>query len=82
MEGPQRVDAPMPGKITRVLVKVGDEVQEGQEAGITSATFIIKGRYAYGMLAGERRILARRPTSARRGRPAGRAARATTTRVT
>src|SRR6476660_9528134 len=27
-----------------------DETQEGQEAGITSATFIIKGRYAYGML--------------------------------
>src|SRR5262249_18813071 len=31
-----------------------DEVQEGQEAGITSATFIVKGRYAYGMLEGER----------------------------
>jgi biotin carboxyl carrier protein len=30
LQGPQRVDAPMPGKITRVLVKVGDEVQEGQ----------------------------------------------------
>jgi biotin carboxyl carrier protein len=30
LEGPQRVDAPMPGKITRVLVKVGEEVQEGQ----------------------------------------------------
>jgi biotin carboxyl carrier protein len=30
LEGPQRIDAPMPGKITRVLVKVGDEVQEGQ----------------------------------------------------
>lgn len=29
-EGPQRVDAPMPGKIVRVLVKVGDEVAEGQ----------------------------------------------------
>ena len=29
-EGPQRIDAPMPGKVTRVLVKVGDEVQEGQ----------------------------------------------------
>ena len=28
-----------------------DETQEGQEAGITSATFIVKGRYAYGMLA-------------------------------
>ena len=29
-EGPQRVDAPMPGKIVRVMVKVGDEVAEGQ----------------------------------------------------
>jgi len=29
-EGPQRVDAPMPGKVVRVLVKPGDEVQEGQ----------------------------------------------------
>jgi peptide chain release factor 2 len=33
-----------------------DEVQEGQEAGITSATFIVKGRYAYGNLAGERGV--------------------------
>src|SRR6187200_52155 len=33
-----------------------DEIQEGQEAGLTSATFIIKGRYAYGMLAGERGV--------------------------
>lgn len=33
-----------------------DEVQEGQEAGITSATFIVKGRYAYGMLTGERGV--------------------------
>ena len=31
-----------------------DEVTEGQEAGILSATFIIKGRYAYGLLAAER----------------------------
>jgi acetyl/propionyl-CoA carboxylase alpha subunit len=30
LEGPQRVDAPMPGKVVRVLVAVGDEVQEGQ----------------------------------------------------
>jgi len=30
LEGPQRVDAPMPGKVVRVLVKPGDEVQEGQ----------------------------------------------------
>lgn len=29
-EGPQRIDAPMPGKVVRVLVKVGDEVVEGQ----------------------------------------------------
>ncbi|MEA3075777.1 MAG: peptide chain release factor 2, partial [Actinomycetota bacterium] len=30
-----------------------DDVSEGQEAGILSATVIIKGRYAYGLLAGE-----------------------------
>ncbi|HET7788646.1 MAG TPA: acetyl-CoA carboxylase biotin carboxyl carrier protein subunit [Myxococcales bacterium] len=30
LEGPQRIDAPMPGKVVRVLVKLGDEVQEGQ----------------------------------------------------
>jgi len=30
LEGPQRIDAPMPGKVVRVLVKPGDEVQEGQ----------------------------------------------------
>ena len=30
LEGPQRIDAPMPGKVVRVLVKVGDEVEEGQ----------------------------------------------------
>ena len=30
VEGPQRVDAPMPGKVVRVMVKVGDEVAEGQ----------------------------------------------------
>ena len=30
LEGPQRVDAPMPGKVVRVLVKQGDQVQEGQ----------------------------------------------------
>jgi biotin carboxyl carrier protein len=30
LEGPQRIDAPMPGKVVRVLVKVGDEVTEGQ----------------------------------------------------
>src|SRR5215471_9843731 len=33
-----------------------DDVQEGQEAGITSATFIIKGRNAFGMLQGERGV--------------------------
>jgi peptide chain release factor 2 len=33
-----------------------DEVQEGQEAGIKSATFIIRGRYAYGALVGERGV--------------------------
>ena len=30
LDGPQRIDAPMPGKVTRVLVKVGDAVTEGQ----------------------------------------------------
>jgi peptide chain release factor 2 len=30
-----------------------DDVSEGQEAGILSATFIIKGRYAYGLLSAE-----------------------------
>ena len=30
LEGPQRIDAPMPGKVVRVLVKAGDEVTEGQ----------------------------------------------------
>ncbi|HYZ90335.1 MAG TPA: biotin/lipoyl-containing protein [Myxococcales bacterium] len=30
LEGPQRIDAPMPGKVVRVLVKQGDQVQEGQ----------------------------------------------------
>jgi peptide chain release factor 2 len=33
-----------------------DEVSAGQEAGILSATFIIKGRYAYGMLSAERGV--------------------------
>jgi peptide chain release factor 2 len=31
-----------------------DEVSEGSEAGISSATFIVKGRHAYGMLRGEK----------------------------
>jgi biotin carboxyl carrier protein len=30
LEGPQRIDAPMPGKIVRVLVKQGEAVAEGQ----------------------------------------------------
>ena len=33
-----------------------DEVTEGQEAGILSATFIVKGRFAYGLLSAERGV--------------------------
>jgi peptide chain release factor 2 len=33
-----------------------DEVTEGQEAGITSATFIVRGRFAYGMLSAEKGV--------------------------
>jgi peptide chain release factor 2 len=33
-----------------------DEVTAGQEAGISSATFIVKGRYAYGYLQAERGV--------------------------
>ncbi|HSL57465.1 MAG TPA: peptide chain release factor 2 [Acidimicrobiales bacterium] len=33
-----------------------DEVSAGQEAGITSATFIVKGRYAYGLMQAERGV--------------------------
>jgi peptide chain release factor 2 len=33
-----------------------DEVTEGQEAGILSATFIVKGRFAYGLLDTERGV--------------------------
>jgi peptide chain release factor 2 len=33
-----------------------DEVTEGQEAGILSATFIVRGRHAYGLLAAERGV--------------------------
>ena len=33
-----------------------DEVSPGQEAGILSATFIVKGRYAYGLLSSERGV--------------------------
>ncbi|MDQ3570660.1 MAG: peptide chain release factor 2 [Actinomycetota bacterium] len=33
-----------------------DEESAGQEAGILSATFIVRGRYAYGLLSGERGV--------------------------
>ncbi len=33
-----------------------DEMVEGQEAGLLSATFIVKGRYAYGMLSAEKGV--------------------------
>jgi peptide chain release factor 2 len=33
-----------------------DEISEGAGAGITTATFVVKGRYAYGMLEGERGV--------------------------
>jgi peptide chain release factor 2 len=33
-----------------------DEVQPGTEAGISSATFTVKGRYAYGLVSGERGV--------------------------
>jgi peptide chain release factor 2 len=33
-----------------------DEVTAGQEAGMLSATFIVKGRYAYGLLSAERGV--------------------------
>jgi peptide chain release factor 2 len=33
-----------------------EEVTAGQEAGITSATFIVRGRYAYGLLVGEKGV--------------------------
>ncbi len=33
-----------------------DEAQEGTEAGITSATFIVRGRYAFGLLQGEKGV--------------------------
>ena len=33
-----------------------DEVTEGQEAGILSATFIVRGRYAYGLLSSEKGV--------------------------
>ena len=37
LEGPQRVDSPMPGKVVRVLVKAGDEVTEGQPLVVVEA---------------------------------------------
>jgi peptide chain release factor 2 len=33
-----------------------DEASAGQEAGITSATFIVRGRYAYGLLSAEKGV--------------------------
>ena len=33
-----------------------DEATEGQEAGLLSATFIVKGRFAYGLLSAERGV--------------------------
>jgi peptide chain release factor 2 len=33
-----------------------DEVSRGQEAGITSATFIVRGRYTYGLLSAEKGV--------------------------
>jgi peptide chain release factor 2 len=33
-----------------------EQIQEGQEAGITSATFIVRGRHAYGLLKAERGV--------------------------
>lgn len=33
-----------------------DDVQEGEEAGITSATFTVKGRHAFGLLSGEKGV--------------------------
>ena len=33
-----------------------DETTEGQEAGLLSATFIVKGRFAYGLLSAERGV--------------------------
>ena len=33
-----------------------EEVTAGQEAGITSATFLVRGRYAYGLLLGEKGV--------------------------
>jgi peptide chain release factor 2 len=33
-----------------------EEVTAGQEAGITSATFLVRGRYAYGLLVGEKGV--------------------------
>jgi peptide chain release factor 2 len=40
----------------RGLRRREDEVTEGSEAGISSATFIVKGRYAYGWLQAERGV--------------------------
>jgi len=48
-----------------------DEVTEGQEAGLLSATFIVKGRFAYGLLSAERgvhRLVRMSPFDAQRRR--------------
>ncbi len=37
LDGPQRIDAPMPGKVVRVMVKKGDTVTEGQGLVIVEA---------------------------------------------
>lgn len=37
LDGPQRIDSPMPGKVVRVLVRVGDEVTEGQSLVVVEA---------------------------------------------
>ena len=44
------------GAPARASTSRSTKCQEGGEAGITSATFIVKGRYAYGMLVGERGV--------------------------
>ena len=37
LDGPQRIDSPMPGKVVRVAVKLGDEVTEGQSLIVVEA---------------------------------------------
>jgi peptide chain release factor 1 len=47
-----------------------DEVSEGTEAGLSSATFTVKGRYAFGLLASERGVhrVQRVPVTENQGR--------------